>query len=470
MRTSAAPLTPPRLPLSDSRPGLGLRLWRVAARPRWTLLLLLSLALVAVLGLLLPQAESAPSAAEGQWLATLQGRYGRWTGLLGSLGLFDIVHSLWFQLLLCLVAYQSLIAAAEGSRYARRWIQAAAEPVPSIVYSLAREQKAVYTAGTLDQGVAQTQSALERMGYRVLVARGEKIALLEAVRHPWLSLGHPLAHAGVVLACLGMVLAGRLDWQESGITLSPGRTHGLRYAPGVVLGLDKSGLAQPSSRAYSWVSLLRGERKMCSGVVFSGRPLSCGGMRIHQDGTEPALHVTGYDREGDPLGIQSLRGEEPVAFEHVLHLPSFATDSYAVVPEEGLTIHVETSSDHAGGLFRLEVHRGQQSGPVLEREIAEPTSLNLGELTLKLRPTWVPSFRITHRPAKFLLWAGSGLALTGLLIAWSLLAFSVGAQVEQREGTLSMRLWQVLPLSSCLPTAADLETGPDHPPTRRAET
>jgi len=403
------------------------------------------LALAAAVGVFIPQADSVPVAIQGQWLATLQGRYGRWTGLLSDLGFFHITHALWLQVLLVLAVYQGLVATAEACGQACQWMCPAAEPSPRLPPPLARERGVTHLPCTLDQGVARAELAFQPLGYYTLVARDEESAFVEVMRHPWLTLGRPLAHGGVALVCLAGLLAGRLDWQEGPVTLSSGQTYGLQHVPGMLVHLKKTGLARQSSQSYSWLSLRRGDQVWCQGVVFRARALNCGGMHIRQDGTEPALHIVGHDRRGHPVAIQPLRGGEPAAAEVVLNLPHYVSDGYAVLPEQGLMLHFEVSPDDTRPTFRLQAYRGQQSAPLLQRDIADRTSLALEDLTLALTPTRVPSFRVLHHPTRPLRLAGLGLALAGLVVGLALSPFHAWIQLEEREGEVCLRLWHSLP-------------------------
>jgi len=461
MLESVAPDSSSRSPSPRVQSGLGWRVWRIVASPWCTLLLLVLLALVGGLSLWLPQAEPTSLPTQSRWLATLQGHYGRWTGLLSGLGFFDIAHALWFQVLLALMAYQSLVAAAEGCARAQRWLYPGEEMELSAEFLplRARGRGGVrFPASSLADGVEGVQALLRGMSYRVMALRREGGVLLEAMRYPWLVLSRPLAHGGIVLACVAGLLGGRLDWQEGPITLSPGQRYELRRLPGVLLCLDKAGLASPSSQLYTWVSLAHGERTLCTGVISAGRGLRCGEARIVQRGAEPALGIIGYDRAGRPLAIRPLRGEGKVTSEIVLPMSSHLPDRYAVLPERGLMLHVELSSDQERPRFRLEVYRGQQSAPVLQKDILGPTSLTLEDLVFHFRPTRVPSLQVLHYPTRAFRWAGLALTAVGFLAWLALAPFHLWADLEDEEGEVYLRLWRGLPLPCCALAPQDIET------------
>ena len=451
-RAGISPLQP------RTRPSFGLRLWRIIASAWCTFLLLILLAPAGAFSLLLPQGESTTLPIQGQWLATLQGRYGRWTELLSGLGLFDISHALWFQALLLLVAFQGLIAAGEGCGQVWKWLCLRGESSPRLPPPHAREREVMFLSSRLAQVAAQLEWAFERLGYRVCVSRGEGRALMEAIRHPWLTLGRPLAHGGIALVCLAVLVGGRLDWREGPVLLSRGQGHELRHVAGVTMYVEEVGLARASSELYSWVSLLRGEQALCRGVISPGCELSCEGMRILQGKAEPALHIAGYDRAGHPLALQRSGGEEAAVLGVLLPLPAFSSHRSVALGERGLQLHIEAPSDEARPLFRVEVYRVEESTPLLQNEITDTTSLVLDDLTLTLSPARIPSFQVYHHPTRLLRWVGLSLALAGLLLSLALLPFHLWAQVEEREGGSCVRVWAGHPLPICLSAIRELES------------
>jgi hypothetical protein len=435
-----------------------LRLWLVIASPSWTLLLLLILVLAATLGLFLPQAEAIPPAAQAQWLAALQGRYGRWTGLLSNLGLFDISRALWVQALLMLLAYQGLVATVEGSSRAWRRVHLGAEAYPDPPPPFAQERPPMHLLCPLDQGVTQVESAFRRLGCQVITAQKEELVAVEVIRYPWLSMGRPLAHGGVVVACLAALLGGRLGWQEGPVSLSPGQTHMLRNSPRTALHLQNTGLARQSFQPYSWVSLVRDDQMRCEGAITPGQALKCGGMSIQQSGTEPALHISGHDRLGRSLNLQPLRGEAAAAPQIILYLPTYVPDGYAVLPERGLMLHIQVFRDQPKPHFQLGIYRGQRRDPLLQRDVTDPTSLTLDDLTLTFTPTQVPSFRLSHYPTRPLRWVGLSLSLVGLLMSLAMSSCHLWIRMEEQGGETCLRLWRGLPLSFGAAAVRDIES------------
>lgn len=454
-------------PLSPrTQPSFGLRLWRIVASPWCTLLLLILLAPAGAFSVLLPQGDSAPLAMQGRWLATLQGRYGRWTELLSDLGLFDVSHALWLQVLLALLAFQGLVAAADGCTQAWKWVRRTGQRLPRLPPAHAWQEEVMLLASPLTEAATEVGLAFRRLGYRVCVDEGEGDALLEAIRHPWLTLGRPLAQAGVALICVAGLVGGRLDWQEGPVLLSAGQVHELRHVPGVILRVKKVGLARGSLELHSWVSLLRGEQVLCGGVIPSDRELGCEGMSVRQGRAEPALRIAGYDPAGHPLALERTEAEEVSVEGVVLPLPSYSSHRSVALGQGRLWLRIEASSDEARPLFRVEVYRVEKSAPLIQREITGTTSLVLDDLTLVLSPMRVPSFWIRHCPTRALGWCGLSLVLFGLLLSLVLLPFHRWARVGEQEGGSWVRVWPGYPLPLRVSAIRELESQMRSPFTR----
>ena len=100
-------------------------LWRFFISMRTGLVLILALALLALIGTLLVQAPSGLQSdpqAYTAWLDSLRPKYGGWTGVLDSLGLFSIFGSVWFKGIVVLLT--TSILACSVNRAPHLWKQA----------------------------------------------------------------------------------------------------------------------------------------------------------------------------------------------------------------------------------------------------------------------------------------------------------------------------------------------------------
>ena len=94
---------------------IGERLWHFFISMRTGLVLILGLAVLGFFGTMLMQAhdglKSDPQ-AYATWLESLRPKYGGWTGILDTLGLFSIFSSVWFRGIFRFSLHPELMAAA----------------------------------------------------------------------------------------------------------------------------------------------------------------------------------------------------------------------------------------------------------------------------------------------------------------------------------------------------------------------
>jgi hypothetical protein len=159
------------------------------------------------------------------------------------------------------------------------------------------------------------------------------------------------------------------------------------------------------------------------------------------------LHISGHDRLGRPLAIQRLRRDQMAAPEIVMYLPHYLPDGYAVLPERGLMLHVQVHADGGNPLLQLAISRGQQSSPLLQREITDTTSLTLGDLTFNLDPSQVPLLQASHQPTRPLMWVGLGFAMVGLVLGFVRALSAAWIQMEETEDGIRLCMWGVFPVA-----------------------
>src|SRR3990172_8048127 len=73
--------------------------WRLFTNVRWAIGIITFLALASLMGVVVPQVPvnvRGDTAAEAQWLAFQEERFGFLTDAINRLGLFDVFHARWF--------------------------------------------------------------------------------------------------------------------------------------------------------------------------------------------------------------------------------------------------------------------------------------------------------------------------------------------------------------------------------------
>lgn len=196
--------------------------WWLFTNVRFGTVLLALLALISLLGVVIPQVPvnvRGDSVAEAQWLDSKAGMFGFLTDPMDAIGLFDVFHAPWFAVLLATTVAST--GAYIVSRLPGIWtsITRPRKRVPDRYFEMAPNRFATPVALDPDK----LEAALRRQRYRVeRYAEGEATYLF-ADRFASAQLGTLLTHAAVIIFILSAVVS-RMDAFESGLFLAEGST------------------------------------------------------------------------------------------------------------------------------------------------------------------------------------------------------------------------------------------------------
>lgn len=200
-------------------------LWRTLGSTQLAAVLVTLLLLSTLLASLFPQMPAEPTAHE-PWLSAVALRYGRTTGLLNALGLFDAYHTPWYLALLIALLLNILICTEQ--RLPRLWTSLASLPAvarPEAFYR-GSARRSGWPVVSLEAGLAVAQATLRRQRYHLRIEQDESSekAHVYAEKGRWAEAGTLVSH--VAALCLVLAVAARpaLAWQESGLVLLPGQT------------------------------------------------------------------------------------------------------------------------------------------------------------------------------------------------------------------------------------------------------
>jgi cytochrome c biogenesis protein ResB len=196
--------------------------WWLFTNIRFAIVVLALLALVSLIGVVLPQKPAfvrGDSIAEGEWLETQEGRFGGlMTDVFDATELFDLFHASWFAALLGITVAST--AAYVISRFPGIWrsITKPRKRVPDGYFDTAPEQ---VSAAPMDAG--RLESALRKSRYVVDRFDEPGATYLFADRFAWAQLGTLFTHVAVVVFIAAAVFS-RIDSFENGLFLAEGAT------------------------------------------------------------------------------------------------------------------------------------------------------------------------------------------------------------------------------------------------------
>lgn len=178
---------------------IGDQAMQAIASLRLTMFLLICLAVVSIIGTIIPQGQLAP-----EYLAAIGGEQGNRYKLYSLLGFFDMYHAWWFQGLLSALTFNLL--ACTIKRLPHVWRIATR---PELTLSSTQEQGATCRAElAVPEGSTQEQlvQAVTAVAGRATATPHEGALHLFAQRRPWARLAVYVVHASVILIFIGAII------------------------------------------------------------------------------------------------------------------------------------------------------------------------------------------------------------------------------------------------------------------------
>jgi cytochrome c biogenesis protein len=176
----------------------GERALQALASLRLTMLLLIVLAIVSIIGTIIPQGQLPP-----EYLAKIGGEQSTRFKLYSMLGFFDMYHAWWFQGLLAMLTVNLLTCTIK--RLPHVWRLATR---PEIILSSAQEKSATCSAELAVPAPDREQliAAFSKAAGRPVVTEHDQELHLFTQRRPWARLAVYVVHASVILIFIGGII------------------------------------------------------------------------------------------------------------------------------------------------------------------------------------------------------------------------------------------------------------------------
>ncbi len=406
-------------------------LWRLAAAPQPLLVLMGLLALALVLGSVIPQIPPQAVDDPQAWLAVQSGLFGQRNGLVRALGLFDLYHAFWFRLLLALTGLILFVRAVESAELAwratrsfqgrgrRAWVTGDLalwrSRVPQVRSSFALPP---------DEALARLRRFLAQRRYRLADVPAPSSLNLVVGRRQFLLWAQPVLYGGLLIALIGLAIAGNWGWQSDDWQPAPGESRGLGHDSPYAVRLDAFDLQLGEDgrlRGYrSEITWLKDSSASVQDVAGVGQPATFRGVAVRQVGYVPAVKMRGWDDTDRQLALQvagaipAAPGEVEVLFsspeaQPLIFVPSqdlFLLLAFEPLCAEGRpALHLDVVRD--GGAERRALGTFYESG-----------SVAVEGLRLKVDLAFRPILRMDYRPAMGLVVAGIVLAILALAAEW----------------------------------------------------
>lgn len=395
-------------------------LWRFFTSLKLTIFLLMGLAAVSIIGTIIPQGTPPPA----EYIQTIsQTRF----QLYSRLGFFDMYHSWWFILLLCLLTTN--LVACTLRRLPHDW-KAMTDPTPTLdegtekTLPFSRSWKVEGSAAELKRAAVDIIKA----GFaEPIVTKVDNEYHLFAQTGRYSRLGVHLLHAGIVVVFIGAALSSILGfkgfvWLEEGETATA-----VTSSSGMTVDLGFSVRCDSFSVAYYDNGAPREYRSVLS-VIENGRtviekrplivngPLTYKGITFYQSGYGPAgpavFRLSSRDRKSGSVTRFSIREGETVVLPdgQALRIIAYTRDISRHIPRlsgPALRLEIVSRDGRSRELLLVANH------PYLY-DTRDDRILNLERIDQK----WRTGLQVARDPGVGVVWAGCILLVGGLFMAF----------------------------------------------------
>lgn len=188
--------------MNTASPSFGKSLFELLSSMRFAISLLSILAIASIIGTVLKQSEPYAN-----YLIQL-GPF--WFEVFEKLGLYDVYHALWFLVILTFLVVSVTVCIWRNAPNFAREMKSFREHVSEQSLNAFKHKHEAPTEHTPETLAASAQRYLEGQGYKVKNLPREEGVLLAAKAGSWNRLGYFLAHAAIVIICIGGLMDGNL--------------------------------------------------------------------------------------------------------------------------------------------------------------------------------------------------------------------------------------------------------------------
>lgn len=374
--------------------------WRIVVSDRLLASSALLTVLLLALTVALPQTPYGNPAAYARWLSDTQIHFGSLAEPLITLGLFDVVRSIFFRAALGLLAF--VLSARLIDRL--HDLRSASRPIPPPDPA----------SHSLETGHSPDEIAARLRRYRIR----KMDAYVIADRFPLAQLGSIAAHIGPLIILAGLALSPLTDWRADTLSILPGAK---TPVPNTPYRLDASGI---DASGQTGLTLLQDDIPIARGVAAPGRPWITSNVSVFVRERLPALRVSGTDTQEKPLALQS-NSRSAASNELLLTFDADHQDGFFAAPDAKLAVRVSMAKPDAFPQYKVSVFSTADARPVADATIPPfaPVEANGARFTFGDEHHVVVA--VVHAPAQVIVVFGLIATFAGLLSVISLPAHRI---------------------------------------------
>jgi cytochrome c biogenesis protein len=297
-------------------------IWTLFCSLRFAVVLNIALALVAMVGTVIPQMPLGIQDFErefAQWMQQAQGRYGDLAGLMYWAGLFDLYNSLPFRLLVMLVIFGIIICTLNRWQPIMRLItRPTISPGESFITGLAESASFRNVPVSVGQAEEAVRNSLRKSRYRVLQeVSPDGTVNLYGDRDRWSKLVTFVSHAALVLLILAAAGIAQLGWREQSVYFNPGEP--VKVGHGTNFEVRNDGFSieyYPNSTTVkeyrNTLAVIEGGKEVLTKTIIVNDPLNYKGINFFLVSYQPIAYVRVLDGNGQPVALNRMGASGPV--------------------------------------------------------------------------------------------------------------------------------------------------------------
>lgn len=413
-------------------------LWRFLTSMRLALVLILALAAFALIGTLVVQAPAGvlgDATAKADWLDQVRPKYGGWTNIMDTLGLFNIFNSLIFRLIAAGLLVSTL--ACTIHRIPGIW-KTATKPhvgVGESFFEHAPQHEKIAFQAEPTEALEQVRTAFKRHHFRTIVEE-DGVYHLYADRFRWAPFAGLVGHMALVVIVLGAMVGATFGFRDTNFVLAEGASAAVPTMPGLTVKLIdfQDSYYTTTGAPADYVSdlvLMQDGKQVHEQSVRVNSPMRFGDISFYQSFYGPAAQMTAADSagkqlfaDGVPLAWQSNDGTHRIG--------SFT------LPDQGLTVWVEDTAGSSDTVVRpgqmgVQVYKSDTGTLVGTQSLDPGKPATIGGVVFTFdRETQFTGLSVAKDPGAPLIWLGCALLMFGFVVRFTITHRRIWARIAPR--------------------------------------
>ena len=425
-RTSTDPADDLDDGLSVSPSDIGERLWHFFISMKTGLALILGLAVLGLIGTMLVQAPAGlqnDPQAYATWLESLRPKYGGWTGVFDTLGLFNIFSSVWFRGIMVLLMTSVLACSANRAPHLWKLTVHPRMRMSEGFFEHAPSSLVATTAVEPSEAAQRVAAALRHHGFRTIVEEDGDVVHVYADHNRWGPFGTVIAHLSLVLILLGALAGGTFGFRNNAFAVAVGSTAQIGNGTGLSVeakGFSDSYYADGSPSDYaSELVVYRDGQQVGASTVRVNQPMEVAGVTLYQSyfGAAAAMKIADASgrvlyRQGVPLEWTSSDGSRVVG---LIALPDAGLNIYVLGARSG-----EVDPAIRPGQMQVEVYKAGADGtPIATQIVTQGEAVEMAGLEVTFeRERQFTGLIVANDPGAMFVWLGAMFLIGGTALVF----------------------------------------------------